>query len=210
MEFTLTLAILVVTVITSLIANGNNELYYKLMFNSYQVAHRKEWYRLITHAFIHSKENIFHLVVNMYVFYSFGKITESFFVLYRPDFGKLMYLSLYIGAVIASSIPSLIKHKDNYNYNAVGASGAVSAVLFSSIAFLPIIEGGGINLMFIPIDIPPIIFGIAYLAYEAYMSKRSNDNVAHDAHFWGAIFGIAYTFLVIPESFTNFFAAIFG
>jgi membrane associated rhomboid family serine protease len=98
------------------------------------------------------------------------------------------------------------KYKDNAYYNAVGASGAVSAIVFASILFNP---GGKIYLFFIPIGIPAVIFGALYLVYSYYMSKRGRDNVGHSAHFWGAVFGFVFTILLKPELFMLFVEKIF-
>lgn len=201
-----TLIIIIVTVGLSLMANNNSQLYAKMLFNPYQVIHRKEWHRIITHAFVHDKGNIFHLIFNMYVLYSFGSVVESFLAQIVGSFASLLYLFIYFGGVVAATIPSLIKHKDNYGYNSVGASGAVSAVLFSAIAFMPL--QGGIGIIFIPISLPPIVFGVLYIAYEMYMDKRGGSNVAHDAHIGGAAFGFLFTLLFIPSVLSNFFFQI--
>ena len=198
----LTLIIIIITVAITLMANNNQELYTKLLFNPYQVTQRKEWYRLITHAFIHDRGNIFHLIFNMYVLYSFGKAVEGFLAYSLGSKVILYYLFIYIGGILAATVPSLIKHKDNYGYNSVGASGAVSAVLFSAIAFMPL--SGGIGILFIPFSIPPIVFGVLYIAYELYMDKHGGTNIAHDAHIGGALFGFLFTLLFIPGAFTNF------
>lgn len=202
----ITLVIIIVTVGLSLMANSNTELYSKMLFNPYQVIHRKEWHRLVTHAFVHDKGNILHLIFNMYVLYSFGSVVESFLEQTVGSLASLLYIFIYFGGVIAATIPSLIKHKDNYGYNSVGASGAVSAVLFSAIAFMPL--QGGIGIIFIPISLPPIVFGALYIAYEMYMDKRGGTNVAHDAHIGGAAFGFLFTLLFIPNVLSNFFNQI--
>ena len=100
-----------------------------------------------------------------------------------------------------SVLPSFGKHKDDPAYNAVGASGAVSAVVFASILFVPL---GKIYLFFVPIGIPAFIFGGLYLIYSAYMAKRAKDNIGHDAHFWGALFGIVFTIALKPKIFLYF------
>lgn len=202
----ITLIIIVVTVIITFVANSNSELYFKLLFNPYQVVHNKEWYRLFTHAFIHDKQNIFHLIFNMYVLYSFGEIVETILINELGALGIAYYLFIYIGGIAAASLPALARHKDNYAYNAVGASGAVSAVLFASIAFMPFT--GGIGIIFLPFTINPLLFGVLYLAYEIYMDKKSNDNVAHDAHTWGAVFGFLFTLIFVPGAFMNFVAQL--
>lgn len=187
----------------SLLAFNNNELFDRLKFNPYMVHHRREWYRFITHAVLHG--DWMHLLVNMYVFYLFGRRAELFFEHYLGLKGLLFYVLLYVGGVLFAALPSYRKHRDNHHYNSVGASGAVAAVLFSGIIFDPTM---GIAFIFIPIPIPAFIFGLLYLAYEHYMDKRSQDNVAHDAHFWGALFGVVFTLLVVPQSFLNFVSQV--
>ena len=202
MTLSITLIIIIATVGISLYANGNSELYSKLVFNPYQVVHRKEWYRIFSHALIHDQQNIFHLFFNMYVLYSFGNLTETMLGNIMGGMGAVYYLFIYIGGIFVATIPALVKHKDNYNYNSVGASGAVSAVLFATIAFIPF--QGGISIMFLPISIPPLIFGVLYIAYEMYMQKRGGTNIAHDAHIWGAGFGFLFTLIFVPGAFMNF------
>jgi len=206
MTLTITLIIIISTVLVSLSANSKPELYSKLLFNPYQVVHRKEWYRIFTHALIHDNQNIFHLFFNMYVLYSFGSAVETILLNNLGGLGKLYYIVLYIGGIFIATIPALIKHKDNYGYNSVGASGAVSAVLFSTIAFVPF--SGGIGILFLPFSIPPLIFGVLYIAYEIYMEKRGGTNIAHDAHIWGAVFGFVFTLLFVPGAFSNFIAQL--
>jgi membrane associated rhomboid family serine protease len=140
------------------------------------------------------------------VLWSFGDVVLSFF---NVDFGQasLLYFSgLYIGGAFFSTVYDYAKQKDNIFYNAVGASGAVSAVVFSSIILYP---AGRIYLFFIPIGIPSWIFGLLYLAYSAYMGKRGGDNIGHNAHFWGAVFGIVYTILINP-AYIEMFIEQFG
>lgn len=208
MSLTITLIIIVATVVVSLMANSNTDLYAKMMFNPYQVVHRKEWYRIISHGFIHDRNSIFHLIFNMYVLYSFGNIVEQILGNALGGLGVAYYLILYFGGMIVASIPSIVKHKDNYHYNSVGASGAVSAVLFATIAFIPF--EGGIGILFIPISIPPLVFGILYIAYEVYMGKRGGTNIAHDAHIYGALFGFVFVLLFVPNAFTNFISQVMG
>jgi len=208
MNLSITLIIIIITVAVSLYANGKPELYSKLLFNPYQVFHRKEWWRIFTHGLIHDNNNIMHLGFNMYVLYSFGNAVESILVRHLGGLGVAYYLLIYIGGMAVATLPAMLKHKDNYGYNSVGASGAVSAVLFSMIAFAPF--SGGIGILFIPFSIPPLVFGVLYLAYEKYMEKRGGTNVAHDAHIWGAVFGFLFTLLFVPDAFLNFIAELIG
>lgn len=209
MTLTITLIIIIVTVGVSLMANNNADLHTKLIFNPYQVVHQKQWYRIFSHGFIHDRNSIFHLIFNMYVLYSFGDIVEVILAnVLGGGLGIAFYLTLYFGGMLAASVPSIIKHKDNYSYNSVGASGAVSAVLFATIAFIPF--QGGIGILFIPISIPPLVFGLLYIAYEVYMQKRGGTNIAHDAHIWGAVFGFVFVLLFVPDAFTNFVSQVMG
>jgi membrane associated rhomboid family serine protease len=122
--------------------------------------------------------------------------------MYFPRYAVLYFLLLYFGGVLFSTLPSFGKHKDNDTYNAVGASGAVSAILFSSIIMYP---QGKIVFLLLPVPIPAYIFGVLYLVYSAYMSKRGHDNIGHDAHFWGAVFGIVFTLALNPGFVVSFF-----
>ena len=206
MVLSVTIIIIAITVLVTFSANGRPELYAKLLFNPYQVFHRKEWHRIFTHALIHDRNNIFHLFFNMFVLYSFGQLVEEILNANMGGFGIPYYLVIYVGGVAVATIPALVKHKDNYGYNSVGASGAVSAVLFSAIAFVPF--SGGIGILFIPVSIPPLIFGVLYIAYEMYMQRRGGTNIAHDAHIWGALFGFVFTLLCVPGAFSNFVAEV--
>lgn len=199
----MTLVIMVITGLVSLAAMQNRELFSKLMFNAYMVKHANEWYRVVTHAFIHS--GWMHLFVNMWVLWIFGESTESFFGAFRGNAGPFLFGALYLGGVLFATLPSYRRHQDNFSYNAVGASGAVAAVLFSAIYFTPTI---GLYLMMIPIPIPAVIFGIGYLILEWYLDKNSNDNVAHDAHFWGAAFGFIFSVLMVPDQLPQFWSDI--
>ena len=208
MNLSITLIIIIITVAVSLSANSKPELYSKLLFNPYQVFHRKEWWRIFSHGLIHDNNNIMHLGFNMYVLYSFGNSVESVLINHLGGLGVAYYLLIYIGGMAIATLPAILKHRNNYNYNSVGASGAVSAVLFSMIAFAPF--SGGIGILFIPISIPPLVFGVLYLAYEKYMEKRGTTNIAHDAHIWGEVFVFLFTLIFVPDAFLNFIAELIG
>ncbi len=195
----MTLIIVLITGLISIAAFQRRDIMAKLMFNAYLVKHSNEWYRVLSHAFIHS--GWMHLGVNMWVLWLFGRSTETFFEAYRGSMGPFIFVSLYVGGVLFATLPSYRRHQDNFNYNAVGASGAVAAVLFAAIYFTPTMN---LYLMFIPIPIPAIIFGIGYLVLEWYLDKKSNDNIAHDAHFWGAGFGFIFSVVMAPEQMSNF------
>jgi membrane associated rhomboid family serine protease len=144
----------------------------------------------------------------MYVLYLFGETVENYFGAIFNMKASLFFVLLYTGAVAFSSLPSYGKHKNHSYYNAVGASGAVSAVVFASILFDPM---GGIGFLFLPgVNIPAFIFGILYLLYSWYMAKKGKDNIGHDAHFWGAVFGFVFTIILKPVLAERFIAIITG
>lgn len=190
----MTYILIAFTALISIIAFSNQDWFLKLQFSPYQVYHRKQLYRLITHGFLHASWT--HLIVNMLVLFFFGPYVENFLkMILGPElqqWSKLVYLLFYAVAIIVSSLVTLFKHKNNAWYNAVGASGAVSAVLFFFIFFKPweLIYFYGI------LPVPGIIMGAIYLVYSQYMSRREADNINHDAHLSGAIFGFIFPLLV--------------
>lgn len=190
----LTIFIIIIIGITSFLAFQNRHMFAKGAFIPSDIARFNQPYRFVTHIFLHASWE--HLIFNMLTLYFFGVLVESGFAFYFGKWGKLLYIVEFIAAGIMASIPSYFKHKNNSSYVAVGASGAVAAILFSSILLDPT---NRIYFMFIPIGIPAYIFGPAYLLYCMYMSKRNIDNVAHDVHFWGAIIGFLLPILIKPE-----------
>lgn len=206
MEFTpiITYIILAITCFVSYKAFEDVELKRKFIFNAYFIKQKQEYYRMFSHGLIHA--DWMHLGFNMYVLYSFGSNVEPIFVvLFGEKMGMVNYSILYVGGIAIASIYSYFKHQDNIYYNALGASGAVSAILFSSIALAPL---SGIGIIFIPGSIPAWIFGILYLLYSNYMAKKGTDNIGHDAHFWGAVYGVVFTFAMKPELIDNFILQI--
>jgi membrane associated rhomboid family serine protease len=189
----ITLLIIIITAFISVTAFKRSELMYRYNFNAYQIIHRKQWYRIFSHVFLHA--NWEHLIFNMISLYFFAPLVES-------QLGMLTFILIYGGAAIASSIPDLIKHKDNFSYNALGASGAVSAIIFTAILLNPTSK---IMLLLIPIPIPAVLFGVLYLVFSAYMAKRNIDNIGHTAHFWGAVFGFLFPVILNPSLLISFF-----
>lgn len=204
MILSVTLVIIAITSVTSILAFNNREFFNRALYSPYHVVQGKEYYRLFTHALLHA--GWIHLFVNMYVLWIFGRHAEAYFNYYNETAGTFFYLLLYIGGIFFATLPALKKQKDNLMYSSVGASGAVSAVLFSCIAFDPTMP---IIFIFLPIPIPAVIFGVLYLFYEAYMDKKGSDFVAHDAHYYGAIFGALFTFITMPGVFFSFFEQLF-
>ena len=200
----MTLILILIITLTSVIAFSQSGTMAQLQFNAYKIYHRRQLYRVLTHAFVHA--NWEHLIVNMIVLYSFGTVVEHFFKMYFGTIGSFYYLILFFGSVIFSTLYSLYQEKNNPYYNAVGASGAVSAVLFAAIFFDP-----WNNIYFFGIlPIPGIIFGGLYLYYSYYMSTRKADNIGHDAHFLGAIFGFFLPVILKPALLIGFLNLLFG
>ena len=186
-----TLMLVILTVVISVGAFSNQRWQQSLLLNPYEVTHKREYWRLLSHGFIHA--NGWHLAINMFVFYSFGLFCERYFAhlsLYSGlRYPLLHFMVLYLGGIIVASIPSVIKHRDNPYYRSVGASGGVAAIVFATILFQPLQK---IYFYF-------IIFGIFYLIYSQIMAKRGQGNINHEAHFTGAVFGLIYPILVKPE-----------
>ena len=199
----MTIILIVITVAVSYAAFKSPKLMDQLQFNASKIVHKKEYHRLITHAFIHA--NWEHLFVNMIVLFSFGQAIEAYF---KYNFGNnaiLDYVLLYFGGILVSNIYALIKHRNNYFYNSVGASGAVSAMLFAAIFFDP----WNLIYFFGILPIPGIVFAGLYLVYSYQMSVKQKDNVAHDAHFLGALFGFIFPILLNPMLFESFLDKLF-
>lgn len=194
-----TLLIIVVTVLISVGGFNNSTLMAKYQLNPYQVYHRKEWQRMLTHGFIHVDWT--HLIFNMLTLFFFGKYVEVMIG------NGLIYLLFYLSAIVVSSLTTLFKHKDDYLYNAVGASGGVSAILFASILFNP---DSSIMFLFFPVPIPGFIFGLIYIAYSHYMSRKESDNVNHDAHLLGALYGFTVPLLFNLDYIKIFINQIFN
>jgi membrane associated rhomboid family serine protease len=193
------LTIIIITSLISILAFNNPDLLNRMQFNAYSIKHRRQGWRFFTYALVHA--GWAHLAINMFVFWSFGNIVYELYAYYFGLNGILFFILLYVGGVMFSVLFDFGRHKDDVMYNAVGASGAVSAVVFASIILYPV---GGVYLFFIPVEIPSPVFGILYLVYSAYMARRGRDNIGHDAHFWGAIFGVIFTIALKPVLFVYF------
>ena len=199
----LTYILIGVTVLISLVAWNRPELTGKWIMNPFAVKKYKEYYRFLTSGFIHADYG--HLFFNMLSLYFFGDIVEYYFagVTGSSNMGDILYVGLYLLGIIVANIPSYADHNNNQYYNALGASGGVSAVVFSAILFHPTAE---IYVYFFPI--PGFIYGILYSFYSYTMSKRNVDNIGHSAHLYGAMFGVAFTLLLEPSLFSLFFEQI--
>lgn len=189
MEISITIIIIIATGIVSFIAFSNRNLMEQFIFYPPAVR-RGQWYRFFSCGLIHADWG--HLLFNMIALYMFGELVEIKFVEVFGTSGKLIYLAMYVLALAASVIPTYINNKDNYHYRSLGASGAVSAVIFAGILFEPLI---GIGLFFIPVYMAGFLFGILYLFVSGWLDKKGGGSINHSAHIFGALFGIGFAII---------------
>lgn len=201
-----TIVIVIVTAIISFIAFQNPVLMSRYDFSPYRISERKEYFRFVSHAFLHA--DWVHLAINMIVLFSFGIYVEKEFSLLEDAgsirSGSLSYLLLYFSAIIVSGLTTFLKKRKDPYYIAVGASGAVSAVLFTSIFFSPLEK----LLLYGILPMPGIVFGVLYLAYSSYMGRKDKDHINHDAHLWGAIYGMVFPLFLDPGLINHFIRQI--
>ena len=176
----------------------------RLKFSAYDIWHRRKWYRMLSYGLVHGGWG--HLLFNMLTLYFFGEVVEKYFgAAFREPVGVILYVVLYVSAIAVSTIGDLVKYRDDPYYSAVGASGAVSAILFASILFEPKM---GIYIYFIPIPIPGYIFAPLYLLYCWWAARKNADNIGHSAHFWGAVYGLAFPILLRPDLIVHFLSRL--
>lgn len=201
----LVLIITVITIGVSLQANQNLSLKEKLLLYPYGISHEKEYYRIFSHMFIHS--DLMHLAFNMISLYSLGSMFEWQLKEFLGETnGAIHFFLLYFLGGVFASVYSVFKQQNNPNYRSLGASGAVSAVIFAAIIWNPTMQLG---LMFIPIPIPAFLFGPIYLAIEYFAMRKGGTGIAHEAHLSGAVFGILYVLLLDFEKGKQFIDLIF-
>lgn len=184
--------IFVITIAVTLLAFSNEGLYSKFMLHPYSVYRGEKTYTIITSGFIHKDWT--HVFFNMISYYFFAFKLEAYL-------GHWQFGLLYIASMVLSDLPSIIKHKNDFWYHSLGASGAISAVVFSCILFDP---RSGMYIFPLPIAIPAVLFGVLYLVYCAYASKQSRDAINHDAHFFGAISGVIITIILYHPIISQF------
>lgn len=198
----ITLIIVIITVLSSLAAFRRKDLFYRFDLAPARIVHQREYYRIFTHAFLHA--DYFHLGINMLVLYSFGHYIEQVFGELEAAglifSGPFFFVLLYVAGIALASLTTIIRYRDNTGYTAVGASGAVSAIVFTYIFFAPLEK----IYFYMVLPIPGIVFGVLYLVYSSYMSRRSSDNINHSAHFWGAVLGFVFPILLEPSLFLVF------
>ncbi len=186
------------TILISMAAWRNQGLFQKLILHPYTVVHQRQYYRLLSSGFIH--QGWMHLLFNMLALFFFGRNVEVIFQYISPGFGTILFIVFYLTAIVASDLPTIRKNKENPHYFSLGASGGVSAVVFCWILFFPLET---IYVYFIPL--PGFILGFLYIIYSYYQSKNADSHINHDAHLFGAVYGILFTVIAYPRVLPQFF-----
>jgi membrane associated rhomboid family serine protease len=187
----MTIIIIIITALVSFGAFSNSKIMNDLIFFPPAVSQNNQYYRFITCGFIHA--DIMHLLFNMISFYLFGRFVEEQFSDIFGTAGRMLYLAMYLLALIVSILPTYLKNRNNHQYRSLGASGAVSAVVFAGLMIAPYVK---IGFFIIPPIIPGFVFGPLYLIISAYLDRKGGDNINHSAHFWGALFGVLFLIIV--------------
>ena len=197
--FSITLTIIIITALISFAAFGNHKVQEDLIFWPAAMKSPNQYHRFFTYGLIHA--DTLHLGFNMISLWSFGQFVEKqLFTIYFEDKAKVLFILLYVLGIIVSALPDYFRHRNNYGYRALGASGAVSAVIFAGIMLEPTLP---IGFFFIPVSIPGYLFALIFLVLSTYLARKGRDNIGHGAHITGAVFGLIYT-IVVAKLVGNF------
>jgi membrane associated rhomboid family serine protease len=189
-----TLLLIAATVLVSWLAFDRPRLLDRLILWPPAIERNKQFDRLVTHGFIHADWQ--HLLFNMITLYFFGGLVERLFVPYIGPFGFLLF---YLSAIVVAILPTYLRHRHDPRYRSLGASGAVSAVLF---AFILADPWSLIFVFFLPM--PAILYAVLYVGYSIWMDRRGGDNINHSAHLWGAGYGVLFTVVMEPRVIESF------
>ncbi len=195
----ITYVLIGITALVSFYAFNSPSLMSGLMMNPYYTQRHRQYYRFLTSGFIH--KDYAHLLWNMFSFFFFGTAIERLFGALFGPVGGLYFIALYFLAIVVSDIPTYLKHRHNPGYNSLGASGGVSAVVFAYIIFQPLSD----ICLYVFICMPGFIMGALYIFFSWYQGRKANDNINHDAHLYGALFGLIFCIVVEPASIGHFF-----
>ncbi len=199
MNISASIVLVIITILISYRAFNDGALFYKLCHWPVKEHRHKEYYRLLTHGFVHG--NWLHLLINMFVLWQFGEVAESYFIsVFGLTLGRISLVGVYLATIICASIPTFLNKRNNEQYVSVGASGGVSGIVFIFILLMP----WQALLLYGLIPIPGIVAGVLYLWYSHYSSKHAQDRIDHEAHFYGAIFGVLFTLILQPQLLSSF------
>ncbi len=200
-QYPITLGLIAANIILSFIAFNNRDFLSQSLMWPYGVKRQRQYYRFITSGFIHA--DFLHLFFNMFTLFFFGRNLEIYFKMYHLG-GTASYLALYFLGLIISDLPTYVKQKDNSKYHSLGASGAVSAIVFATILFSP----WSSIYIYGSIRVSAALYAVLYIVYCIYMSKQNADNINHDAHLWGSVFGLLFTVALVAYINPNLFSAL--
>ncbi len=199
-----TYGLMIVIGLVTYIAWQKPALHSKLMLNPYKVMQEGQYFRLLTSGFVHN--NSMHLFLNLLTLYFFGQAIEQIFGYSFRGAGILLYVVFFITAIVVANIPTMLKYKDQPHYNSLGASGGVSALVLAFVLFDPLRD----LCLYGILCLPGYILGALFIVYSIIMSKRNVDNINHDAHLFGAIYGVVFTLLLRPQTLRTFLEALLG
>jgi membrane associated rhomboid family serine protease len=204
----ITLTLLLIIVTFSIVCFNDQSALHKYLFHPYSIYHSGEHYRFLTHAFIHG--DFMHLAFNCLALYSFGSVLEDYFFpqSFGPKLGKIYYLILFTGGIYAASITEYYRNRNNSSYSSLGASGAISSIMFCFILVSPLSK---ISLFFFPMPGwvgGALLLGISYYLIQRKKKSSYSDNISHESHFWGAMFGIAFILALKPQLLKHFISQI--
>lgn len=194
----ITLSILAITCVVSYLAFKNGRLLDDLILWPPAISRRHEYYRLVTYGLVHA--DFTHLLFNMITLYFFGRVMEGF---YASQLGTYGFALFYLGALVVSILPTYLRNRGNAGYRSLGASGAVSAVLFGFVLLAP-----WSLIIVLVIPVPAVVYAVLYTAYSIYMDRRGRGSINHSAHLWGAAYGVVFTLLVNPRVLPHFLGAL--
>ena len=201
-DINLVILLAVLTVGISMYAWSNDALMQSWTMRPYAIARdSRQWYRFLTSGFLHADWG--HLLFNMLAFYSFGDVVLNVLQYkFGPPMGSAAFLLLYLGGIVVSDLPTYFRHRDDRHYTSLGASGGVASIIFAAVLYAPTL---GIGFPLLPsLSIPGFIWGALYLAYSWYMGRQQGDNINHDAHLYGALFGFALMLVLMPSAGPSF------
>jgi membrane associated rhomboid family serine protease len=194
----ITYAIIGFTCLLSFYAFNRPQVMADLMMTPYLIRQRQQYFRFVSSGFIHNGTS--HLLLNMFSFYFFGGSVEIMFKILFGTRGSLYFILLYLLGIIVSDLPTYFKQKNNPSYHALGASGGVASVIFASILLRPLSD----ICLYAILCLHGFILGTAYLAFSYYQGRKANDNINHDAHLYGALFGLVFLAVLYPKSLLLF------
>jgi membrane associated rhomboid family serine protease len=197
-SITLTTGIIGITVIVSWFVYSKPDILKRMMMNPYRIHRNQEYYRFFTSGLIHA--NFSHLLWNMFSLYFFGNVVEQYFAFIFGSAGPYLFIALYVLAIVISDLPTYFKNRNHPAYNSLGASGGVAAVIFASVLFQPLEK----LCFYFVFCFPGFILAVVYVVYSYYSGRKSNDNINHDAHLYGALFGVLFCAVLYPASIPNF------